>query len=695
MLQTTPRQLRPWRAPRSSALSAGASHDRIQAPRHRAEAKKSGSTGSSADDATTPAPAPNVVAARAVAKKLALGGAALALSVSASLTSPLPALAFSSGIPEPSAPPAVVTTSKSNHDGTAATSSSGSTTSGGNDESSTAPPSDGTLQIKFLASPDPEVRRAQTALVEAWGKVSTMYFDHEFGGVDWRGALQEALDDSFRANGASSSSSSSPSSSSSSSSSSSGEEEKRKKSIDGTYDAIDAMLSKLGDPYTRVLRPADAGSYVAGAEGEGLSLGLQLLLQAPTSRPPPPPPSSSSSSSLSSLSSTSSSSSTIFSSLPLPPVVAAVVPNSPAAKAGISAGDSLLAIDGQTTRGRPIEDLALSLTREADVTFLPKKGEGGRRTRAAAASLRELLPRTVHLKPASVSLHAVQWAQIKTKEGEGASQKVAYIRVAAFNRLAPSDVARALDSLFGARSRSGDGGLGAPPPPPVLLLDLRDNSGGAVDAGVDVASLLLPRDDGDDQSGAGRGMNKKSKTFFFGSVRDGAGNEERVEIDASRGKLPAGTRLAVLVNGGTASTSELVAAALRGEEGGKEGGNLSSSSNSTSTSTSSSALLVGEKTFKKARTQRAVPLTGGGLLLVSNLQYISPRGESVDGVGLTPEVSCQPDEVARSFFVSGGDDDGAGSDEILAEDLLFDPCVRVAAEALGAPLAEPTTAVAE
>ena len=151
----------------------------------------------------------------------------------------------------------------------------------------------------------------------------------------------------------------------------------------------------------------------------------------------------------------------------------------------------------------------------------------------------------------------------------------------------------------------------------------------------------------------------------------------------------------MLVNGGTASTSELVAAALRGEEGGKEGGNLSSSSNSTSTSTSSSALLVGEKTFKKARTQRAVPLTGGGLLLVSNLQYISPRGESVDGVGLTPEVSCKPDEVARSFFVSGGDDDGAGSDEILAEDLLFDPCVRVAAEALGAPLAEPTTAVAE
>ena len=633
----TPRQLRPWSAPRSSSpalLAARASHVRIQVPRHRAEAKKSGSTERcSADDATTPALSSRALVARAVAN-LSLAAALVLSSVSTSS-----ALAFS-GIPEPSSPPAVVTTKTG-------------------DGENTAPQSDGTLQIKFLASPDPEIRQAQTALVESWGKVSTMYFDHEFGGVDWRGALQEALDDSFRA---------------STSSTSSSEEEKRKKSLDGTYAAIDTMLSKLGDPYTRVLRPADAGSYVAGAEGEGLSLGMQLVkapassLTTPssssssTSSSPPPPPSSSSSTT----------------SLLLPPVVAAVVPESPAARAGISAGDSLLAIDGQTTKGRPIEDLALSLTREADVTFLPgsgSRGKKGNKQTNTSPSLKERLPRTVHLKPASVSLHAVQWAKIKTKEGGGA---VAYIRVAAFNRLAPSDVARALDSLVGAaRSESSDEKSA---PPPVLLLDLRDNSGGAVDAGVDVASLLLPRGY---QSGGAKGNKNRETTaspplFFFGSVRDGAGNEEKVQIDASKGKLPAGTRLAVLVNGGTASTSELVAAALRGEGKGK--------------GDSSSALLVGELTFKKARTQRAVPLSGGGLLLVSNLQYISPRGESVDGVGLTPDVSCKPGEVERSFFVSGGggDEDGDDSSEILAEDLLFDPCARLAAEALGAPLAEPT-----
>jgi hypothetical protein len=220
--------------------AARASHDHSE--QRQIEPNKNGN--GSADATSTVAPS----LARVVAS-LALGAALAALSAA---PTPLPsALAFS-GIPEPSAAAPVVTSSSASTDS--------------DDDKNAAPPSDGTLQIKFLASPDPQVREAQTALVEAWGKVSTMYFDHEFGGVDWRGALQEALDDSFR----------SSSTSSSASSSEAEKEERRKVAIAGTYDAIDAMLSKLGDPYTRVLRPADADSYVAGAEGEGLSLRMQL-----------------------------------------------------------------------------------------------------------------------------------------------------------------------------------------------------------------------------------------------------------------------------------------------------------------------------------------------------------------------------------------------------------------------------------
>jgi len=146
----------------------------------------------------------------------------------------------------------------------------------------------------------------------------------------------------------------------------------------------------------------------------------------------------------------------------------------------------------------------------------------------------------------------------------------------------------------------------------------------------------------------------------------------------------------VLVNGGTASTSELVAAALRGKGSG--------SKENPPSFVSSGALLVGGSTFGKARTQRTVPLAGGGLLLVSNLRYVSPRGEAVDGAGLSPDVRCEPEKIERSFFVSSGSGDegeSSSADEeeknaaLLAQDLLFDPCVRVAAEALGATLADP------
>ena len=121
----------------------------------------------------------------------------------------------------------------------------------------------------------------------------------------------------------------------------------------------------------------------------------------------------------------------------------------------------------------------------------------------------------------------------------------------------------------------------------------------------------------------------------------------------------------MLVNRGTASTSELVAGALRGPPHGP------------------GALLVGEHTFGKGRTQRGVPVgPSGALLLVSNLAYVAPDGSPVDRVGLEPAVACVPELTQTSFFASG--DAGGGG---LVDDLLADPCVRAAAAALGAPLA--------
>ena len=109
------------------------------------------------------------------------------------------------------------------------------------------------------------------------------------------------------------------------------------------------------------------------------------------------------------------------------------------------------------------------------------------------------------------------------------------------------------------------------------------------------------------------------------------------------------------------------------------------------------ALLVGEKTFGKGRTQRSIQLGGPGgggggdkaLLLVSNRTFTTPAGEAVDGVGLRPAVACVPGSTEAAFFVSGdggGGHDGPGGSTALAEALLGDPCVRLAAAELGVQL---------
>lgn len=424
---------------------------------------------------------------------------------------------------------------------------------------------DTALSINFKASTDPAIRAAQTALVEAWGYVTTLYLDHDaVVGDAWKAALKTALDASFTAN-----------------------------SPEGARVAADAMLARLGDPYTRLLRPgADADAYAAGAQGEGSSLGIQLVAAAEVGAPPR---------------------------------VAAVVPASPAAAARVRVGDALLSVDGRPAAGRPVEDLARALSRSATIEV--RAVENGS------------LPRTLKLEAADVALHAVQFAFLPPFDAAGAP--VAYVRIAAFNRLAPGDVAAALKTLF-RPSRAL--------PPPALLLDLRDNPGGAVDAGVDVVAALLGKAGGP-----------------FGSVVGGAFAPEPVVVSPGAGIVPPTTRIAVLVNHGTASTAEIVAGALRGADG--------------------AATLVGERTFGKGRTQRAVPLSDGSLLLVSNLRYLAPDGTAVDGVGLSPSKACAPDETAASFFVAGG-----GGDDNLAELLLDDPCVRLAAAELGAPLKEPAAA---
>ena len=465
----------------------------------------------------------------------------------------------------------------------------------------------GDSAIRFAASPKPGVAAAQTALAEAWAAARAEYVDPAaVGGPSWEAALRAGLDEAG------------------------GSPDEV-----AAWGVVERLAASLVDQYTRVLRPAGVGTpergglggrggigsaadaaaaYAADLAGRGTSTGLQLAAAATPGAGGV--------------------------------TVAAVVPGSPAEAAGVHPGEVVVAVGGRPAATTPPADLARALAAGADVVIRDRVG--GRE-------------RTVHLTPAAVALHAVQHATLAGVSGGGGSDgsrprpaAVAYLRLAAFNDLTPGDVAASLAALVRAQ-------------PAAFIVDLRDNAGGSVAAAVEVAGQLL-------EGGGGHG--RGSALPLLARVQAGRGGEEAVAVPrpppAARPAWPAATRppTAVLINGGTASSSELLAGALVGGEGGD----------------TPAALTVGERSFGKGRTQRAVPLTGGGLLLLSNRTFTTPAGVAVDGVGLTPALACAPETATAGFFVSG--DGGDGGNAGLAVGLLSDPCVRVAAEKLGVVLRE-------
>ena len=113
--------------------------------------------------------------------------------------------------------------------------------------------------VRYAPSPDPSVRDVQAAMVQAWAEVRAQYLDRTFNGVDWEAALGPALGATYGAH-----------------------------SADDAWAAVDALLALLGDPYTRVLRPAALADYEASSAGQVQSLGLQLAPGGRAGALPPP-----------------------------------------------------------------------------------------------------------------------------------------------------------------------------------------------------------------------------------------------------------------------------------------------------------------------------------------------------------------------------------------------------------------------
>ena len=357
----------------------------------------------------------------------------------------------------------------------------------------------------------------QSLVVDVWRLVNESYVDAEFEGIPWRRLRQKAL-------------------------------EKQINNRADAYDAIDAMLAPINDPYTRLLRPESYGQLEAATKGTVSGVGLQLGVAKDSSDV----------------------------------VVIAPVEDSPAAEADLVDGTILRSINGQ-----PTSELGLD---------------------ASAALLRGTPGSTVHLEVTSpdgeersidLERRPVDLRPVRSRRLRSGDHTLGYLRINQFSEPVPAAVQEALADLE-AKGIEG------------LVLDLRNNSGGLVTAGLAVADDLLSGD-------------------VIVETQDRNGIAEQRPANAER--LYEGPML-TLINGGTASASEILAGAL--QDNGR-------------------SQLMGSTSFGKGEIQTLMPLGDGSGLAVTVARYLTPNGHPIQGVGLQPDHELEGSGPNGSLI--GGDED--------------------------------------
>ncbi len=258
-------------------------------------------------------------------------------------------------------------------------------------------------------------------------------------------------------------------------------------------------------------------------------------------------------------------------------IVISPVDASPAARAGIRPGDRIIAVDGRPVEGAELADSIARI-----------RGEPGTVVNLGISRQSVPAPLDFAIERAIVSVHSVRYEMLEPGYG--------YLRISQFSETTGTDVGQALSAL---RQR-GSGQLRG------IVLDLRNNPGGVLDAAVEVSDAFLEQ----------------------GTIvtAEGRAPEASFRMAAATGDLSHGARIAVLVNEGSASAAEIVASALH--DNGR-------------------ATVMGRKTFGKGSVQTVLPLTDGQALKLTTSRYFTPIGISINGRGITPDVvlpdTTQPD----------------------------------------------------
>jgi carboxyl-terminal processing protease len=254
-------------------------------------------------------------------------------------------------------------------------------------------------------------------------------------------------------------------------------------------------------------------------------------------------------------------------------VVVSPFEGSPAAAAGIRSGDVIATIDG----------VPVNTTTLAD-TIGRMRGKEGTSVKIGILRAGSAEPLQFDLKRSRVELHSVKVELLEPGMG--------YARISQFSETTGDDLDAALKTL---RKRNGA-------PLKGLVLDLRNNPGGVLEAAVSVSDTFLD---------AGVIVTAKGRT-----------PESKFEMDATPGDALNGAPIVVLINGGSASAAEIVAGALKDNHRAK---------------------LMGRTTFGKGSVQTVIPLSGDRAIKLTTSLYYTPSGISINHRGIAPDIELPRD----------------------------------------------------
>ncbi|MFT8896098.1 MAG: S41 family peptidase [Acetobacter sp.] len=265
--------------------------------------------------------------------------------------------------------------------------------------------------------------------------------------------------------------------------------------------------------------------------------------------------------------------------------VVSPIDGTPAWRAGIKPGDYIVAIDGHNIDGSPLNDAVEKMRGKPD-------------TKITLTLIRAKTPKPVivTLTREIIHIEAVKSALY---------DKTGYIRIPQFTEDTSEELHKAYDELLKKAGGKLTGGL---------VLDLRNDPGGLLTQAIDVASSFISN---------GEIVSTRARH-----------PKDSQRWDAKGHDMTDGMPIVVLINGGSASASEIVSGALQDHH---------------------RAVLIGTKSFGKGSVQTIMPIPGNGAVRLTTARYYTPSGRSIQGLGIVPDVSVKESREEPAFSIREAD----------------------------------------